>query len=438
MATEAEARETKSIPIRDEFLERKDLSTSDCRRIRREVYASIKVRRAFEEALRDLAEGGGRTDAVKRGIGLWILSRWEEAVQVLKPHASSPVAGLFYAESLLETGRPGPALEALEGLAAKHGASAEVSLGIVRAKRELGRFDEAAGDLKKLARECDGMEAYHYERGMLLDATGEYSQAKEAYQKAFQINSRYSPAVFRLGYDESLRGDFKKAIVFYERCLSIDPIHEETLFNLGSLYEDLEDWEMAVQCYDDILDENPAHERAWMFKKDAIASMTMYFDEDMARRADKHNAALQVPITDFELSVRSRNCLQKMNIRTLGDLVQKTEPELLSYKNFGETSLAEIKNLLTKRGLRLGMGRGEVPVGVGKPAVPDDLLARAVADLDLSVRCRNCLITLGIETVGQLVEKSEEELMSVRNFGQTSLNELNAKLAEMNLSLREA
>ncbi len=79
----------------------------------------------------------------------------------------------------------------------------------------------------------------------------------------------------------------------------------------------------------------------------------MYYDED-DRRGDRRNAVLDIPITDFELSVRSRNCLKKMNIRTLGDLLSTTEQELLRYKNFGETSLNEIKALLAQKGLRLG------------------------------------------------------------------------------------
>ena len=60
--------------------------------------------------------------------------------------------------------------------------------------------------------------------------------------------------------------------------------------------------------------------------------------------------------TDFELSVRARNCLKKMQIRTLGDLLRISEAELLSYKNFGETSLTEIKTMLASKGLRLGQG----------------------------------------------------------------------------------
>ena len=65
---------------------------------------------------------------------------------------------------------------------------------------------------------------------------------------------------------------------------------------------------------------------------------------------------LDTPVTDFELSVRARNCLKKMNIRTLGDLLKVSEAELLSYRNFGETSLVEIKNMLSSKGLRLGQG----------------------------------------------------------------------------------
>ena len=72
------------------------------------------------------------------------------------------------------------------------------------------------------------------------------------------------------------------------------------------------------------------------------------------RKGTARNAVMEIPISDFELSVRSRNCLKKMNIRSLGDLLKTSEQELLSYKNFGETSLNEIKALLASKGLRLG------------------------------------------------------------------------------------
>src|SRR5277367_2750974 len=88
--------------------------------------------------------------------------------------------------------------------------------------------------------------------------------------------------------------------------------------------------------------------------KDVESARSQYYDEDSDRRGDKRHAVLDIPITDFELSVRSRNCLKKMNIRSLGDLLKTSEQELLGYKNFGETSLNEIKALLAQKGLRLG------------------------------------------------------------------------------------
>jgi len=66
---------------------------------------------------------------------------------------------------------------------------------------------------------------------------------------------------------------------------------------------------------------------------------------------------LAKPIEELDLSVRSANCLKNANIRTLGDLVQRTEREMLSTKNFGRKSLDEIKEVLASLGLSFGMAR---------------------------------------------------------------------------------
>jgi DNA-directed RNA polymerase subunit alpha len=67
------------------------------------------------------------------------------------------------------------------------------------------------------------------------------------------------------------------------------------------------------------------------------------------------NANLFKSVEELELSVRSANCLQNANIRYIGELVQKTEGEMLKTKNFGRKSLNEIKELLASMGLSLGM-----------------------------------------------------------------------------------
>ncbi|MDP2653852.1 MAG: DNA-directed RNA polymerase subunit alpha [Candidatus Omnitrophota bacterium] len=64
---------------------------------------------------------------------------------------------------------------------------------------------------------------------------------------------------------------------------------------------------------------------------------------------------LRLPISELELSVRSANCLRDANIKTIADLVKKSESELLSFRNFGKKSLSEINDLLKVMGLGLGM-----------------------------------------------------------------------------------
>ncbi len=64
---------------------------------------------------------------------------------------------------------------------------------------------------------------------------------------------------------------------------------------------------------------------------------------------------LKIPISELELSVRSSNCLKEARIKTIGDLVKKSELDMLQYRNFGKKSLAEIKKVIVDMGLSLGM-----------------------------------------------------------------------------------
>ena len=78
------------------------------------------------------------------------------------------------------------------------------------------------------------------------------------------------------------------------------------------------------------------------------------------------NEHLDKSVEELELSVRSYNCLKNANIRTIRELVQKTEPEMLRTKNFGRKSLNEIKEILVTMGLSLGM-RLDQPAGAAQP-----------------------------------------------------------------------
>ena len=80
--------------------------------------------------------------------------------------------------------------------------------------------------------------------------------------------------------------------------------------------------------------------------------------EDRSHPELAFNAALLKKVDELELSVRSANCLKNDNIVYIGDLIQKTEAEMLRTPNFGRKSLNEIKEVLASMGLHLGM---EVP-----------------------------------------------------------------------------
>jgi len=214
--------------------------------------------------------------------------------------------------------------------------------------------------------------------------------------------------------------------------------------NLAVLYEDHGLLTQAEHMARDVLGEFPNHTRAQELLKSILSSQSMSSEDRASRDIEMGDTSLEMPITDFELSVRSRNCLRQMNIRTMGDLLRTTEPELLSYKNFGETSLNEIKALLSQKGLRLG--QAAVPAPEPQPLRQQSLLRytgdaatamrKPISDLELSVRSRKCLQRLGISTLGELASRSESELLTTKNFGQTSLSEIKRQLALHGLGLR--
>jgi DNA-directed RNA polymerase alpha subunit len=68
---------------------------------------------------------------------------------------------------------------------------------------------------------------------------------------------------------------------------------------------------------------------------------------------DSGTDVLQLPITELNLSVRARKCTTKLNVLTIGDLVTKSAKEMLECKNFGVTSLKEVREKLAERGLSL-------------------------------------------------------------------------------------
>jgi DNA-directed RNA polymerase subunit alpha len=388
--------------------------------------------------------GGAEGERIRMRLGVveYLLGRTSTAVEHLKGAGNNALA-LYYLGRTLEARGDFAAAAAAYERAGSHGYDPLLAaLHRAGCLRAAGQRDEAAKILKGLESQASKTAEYHYQMGRLASDNGDSAAAGRHHEQALDIDSQHAEALFHAAFLNDIYGNDDEAIQLYERCMGRAPVHVGAVFNLGTLYEDRGLFDRAARCFQRVLSIYPTHHRARLFLKDCRASQQMYFDEDAERGRDRLTQLLNTPVTDFELSVRSRNCLRKMNVRTLGDLVRTTEADLLNSKNFGETSLQEIKELLASKGLRVGMFAEEA--GAGRFGVePEELtvqertaMAKPIADLNLSVRARKCMAKLGISTIGELLRHTPDQLLEQKNFGVTSLTEIRAKLAEVGLKLQ--
>lgn len=379
--------------------------------------------------------------ALKIGIGRYMLSRLSAALDVLSDATDNKDRRYFQGMCLKGLGQYASAIEDFERAKARGWTGEEPDRQIVECLALDKNLDDARKAWKKLKGGAtpDGQ----YLLGLIEELSGNGEAAVAAYETARAAEGGHAGATFRLAYYLDLHGDEDEAADLYRECLNSPPVFAHALINLAVLYEDAGKYDQACSCLRRLLACNPNHARARLFLHDAEASKNMHYDEDQAKRIAKRNALLDIPVTDFELSVRARNCLKKMDIRTLGDLVRTTEAELLAYKNFGETSLKEIKDMLAAKGLRLGQAMeegsefGDLMLPTRTRAENEGVLATPIDQIEFSVRSRKALEGLGVKTLGDLALKTEPELLACRNFGQTSLNEIRQRLSEYGLRLRE-
>ena len=377
------------------------------------------------------------------GIGLYILGRTAEAVEKLHKAKDCKEKYIYLAFALRRMREFDHAIQNLQKSLEYQADKMSITLEKAATHRYAGNFEAAAKELKACANFQNVSAEYHYQLGRLQEVQGLYEEATANYIKAVELSPKHQKALFHLAYRCDLSGDEEAAIGYYRQVAANTPAYVSALLNLAVLYEDKGKYEKAAQCVDIVLEKHPNHQRAVLFKKDIESSKTMIYDEEKEKKKTRKNQILETPISDFELSVRSRNCLKKMKIQTLGDLLNITEAELLSYKNFGETSLKEVKTILEAKGLTLGMALEEKqfpPVetseGMAVEGQDQGLMNKSTEDLQLSVRARKCLQKLNIRTIGELTYKTEAELLGCKNFGVTSLNEIKKALSDLGLSLR--
>ena len=406
---------------------------------------AIEVLRNRVDGLSDQGEEGRR-----KGLGAWMLGDYGRAADLLARFPDDNVASFTRAKALMSLGRWSDAQPIFERLSKSYPDEPRPRAGALEARLEA---DLAGGDedaaLARLEQAVSAAPASfaasaegRYLRGRAAEARREWEAAAEHYLAARQLDPAHRSNLFRLGYVAERAGDDGLALDAYQTLARMLPIDRNVLVNLGVLYEDLGRDQDAAACYDTAMRADPTDRRLRIYLEDARSALDMFYDEDLERKEDRLNQILRIPITDFELSVRARNCLNKMNILTLGDLVRQTEAELLSYKNFGETSLTEIKEILGSKGLRLGMAREEAVRSIDQArrryatGENAEVLNKPVTDLELSIRARRTVEAMGCITVGDVIQHGEDELLAMPNFGVTSLQELKAKLSELGLKLK--
>jgi DNA-directed RNA polymerase subunit alpha len=399
---------------------------------------------SLREAVQQLAQETDRSPAMsaRLGIGLFLLGRFADSLQVLERADGGALAQFYMGRCACELGKFDAAL--------KHFAAAQKAgfdgdrcqLAVAEVKRASGDAAGALSVLDNLFGPVEQTAEYLYQRAATVGTIGgNLPEAVALYERAVQVNPRHAGALFGLAVENDRHGNDEEALRLYEQSAACFPTGVGPLLNLGLAYEDRNLNERAQGCYRRILECYPDHARARMFIKDAAASIPFY-DEEKQRLNDRLAQVLNVPVSNFELSVRSRNCLQKMGLNTIGELTRITEADLLASKNFGETSLYEIREILASKGLHIGQFASErrepEPIVDLSHMSADEqaLVSRPIGELNLSVRARKCMVRLGLNTIGELLRKTSDDLLECKNFGVTSLNEVREKLTELGLKLR--
>jgi DNA-directed RNA polymerase subunit alpha len=415
---------------------------------RADVFARHYSLGSFRTKLTAFSEEGD--EGRRKGLGSWMAGDYTRAAEILARYPEDNVASFTRAKALMSLGRPAEAMPIFERLSKAYPDEPRPRSGFLEARldADLAQGDEEIAatrleeGLKQAPAAFNASAEMRYLQGRAAELRRDWDSALEHYEAARALDPAHRSNLFRMAYIAERTGNDEEALLGYQALASLLPVDRNVLVNLGVLLEDMGRDQDAAACFDTAVKSLPADRRMRIFLEDARSATTMYYDEDMERKEDRLNQILRIPITDFELSVRARNCLNKMNILTLGDLVRQTESELLSYKNFGETSLGEIKEILASKGLRLGMAREEAVASIetarrryatGENA---EVLNKPVTELELSIRARRTVESMGCLTVGDIIQHSEEEMLGMPNFGVTSLQELRQKLADLNLKLK--
>ena len=346
------------------------------------------------EADRDKADGDqARALTEKLGILRFALGEYEQAAKDLEAVKNRKTSAHFLARTFMKTHREQEALDMLD-----KGRTGDDDLGtdvlLVEAYCTLGKPESAEKLLKKY-KGADDRADLSFARARVAEANGAYADAMALYQAAIEKDPAHAESIFRLALNCDLNGEDARAIELYKRCAAMHPTFVGPLMNLGIMYEDQGNYYEAIECYKRVLAIDPRHKQAQLYLKDAESSLTMYIDVSRSRRLQRMDEFFGLP----------------------GDVEDEGDE--------GEGPFA------------LTAGTGEDMIGAAEESPEmEQAMGVSVEELDFSTRSRKCMDRLGITTVAELIQHTEEELLATPNFGTTSVNEVKLKLAELGLSLK--
>ena len=417
---------TATVPQSAKILTQKERPTlQQVRTLRRVAAQDAHQRRELQELHRQ-GFGGGADSDVRCAIlafALDYLADAEEALAKCKDAYGKALLGMINAE--LEEYDDAIALfeKAVPDLP-------EAKLEQGRALIGARRYDDA----DELLIDEEETAEREFLQGQIDEGRNQVERAIGSYEAALEREPDHVEAAFKLGVLLDRIGDDDMAIEYYLVCADVFPHFLPGVINLGILYDERGESNAAIDCYRQVMAYNQENDRAIMLLRDANASRTMYYDEREERERERMHKILKTPVNDFELSVRSRNCLAKMNIFTLGDLISISEQEMLNYKNFGETSLREVREMLDARGLRLGMLRERDERSLSK--ADQKTLGESIEKLELSSRSTRVLESLGCSKIGDVMSFSDLDLYRIEGSGQSVVQELSTALGAFGLYLK--
>jgi len=180
-------------------------------------------------------------------------------------------------------------------------------------------------------------------------------------------------------------------------------------------------------------------------QKDATVSMTMFSRFNKGYVTSEENQQKDLPVGTIYLD-SNHSPVSKINYEVVNSRVdQKTDYDCLNFELWTNGSVKPTDSLayaakIIKEHMDvfINFDEGSIkdePEDEAEDEPLNENLYRSVSELELSVRSINCLQNAKIETIGDLVQKSEQEMLKTKNFGRKSLNEIKVILTEMGLSL---